>query len=120
MQDLIRQLSAYNLGVCMPHTHDEATGQFQVLPKGVSQIEDGLKVSFTSTEAVETDQERFVPVGWFWEANDSGGGLSTVQACVKQGTMHTTIDDAGLRETSASGRLRTVQACVKQGTMHTT
>jgi hypothetical protein len=76
VQEMLRKLSEYKLGVFMPHMHDELTGDFQPLPDQVTQVEAGLHVSFQSTQAIENEPDRFLPVGWFWRAS-----ATTVQAC---------------------------------------
>jgi hypothetical protein len=53
VQEMMRKLSAYHLGVYMPHMHDEKTGVFQLLPEGVTQVEDNLRVSFQSVDPPE-------------------------------------------------------------------
>ena len=50
VQEMLRRLSEYKLGVFMPHMHDEHTGEFQALPDEVMQVESGLKVSFQRME----------------------------------------------------------------------
>ncbi len=71
VQDMLRRLSEYNLGVCMPHTHNEQTGGFQSLADDVVQVESGLTVSFRSAEEIAGQGDRFLPVGWFWRAGAS-------------------------------------------------
>lgn len=66
VQDMLRQLSAYNLGIFMPHKHDEKTGQFQELPDELLQVESGLEVTFQTAEQLARTAANFVPVGWFW------------------------------------------------------
>ena len=63
VQEMMRKLSAYNLGVYMPHMHDEQTGAFQLLPEKMTQVEDNLRVSFQSEDPPE---KSYVPVAWFW------------------------------------------------------
>jgi hypothetical protein len=46
VQEMLRRLSEYKLGVCMPHMHDERTGGFQPLADEVTQVESDLAVSF--------------------------------------------------------------------------
>ena len=76
VQEMLRRLSEYNLGVFMPHMHDEQTGEFQPLPDDMMQVESGLEVSFQPAEtANRTDQ--FLPVGWYWRA----GASTPVTAC---------------------------------------
>ena len=68
VQEMLRRLSEYKLGIFMPHMHDERTGEFQSLPDEVTQVESGLEVSFLPSEDVANQQDRFLPVGWFWRA----------------------------------------------------
>lgn len=63
VQEMMHKLSAYNLGIYMPHMHDEKSGAFQLLPEGMTQVEDNLRVSFQS---VDPPGRSFVPVAWFW------------------------------------------------------
>jgi hypothetical protein len=71
VQEMLCRLSEYNLGIFMPHMHDEQTGEFRPLPDTVMQVESGLKVSFQSTEEVADQTDRFLPVGWCWRAGAS-------------------------------------------------
>lgn len=66
VQEMLRRLSEYRLGVFLPHMHDVQTGDFQLLPDAVMQVEAGQRVSFQATEEVERQSDRFVPVGWLW------------------------------------------------------
>ncbi len=75
IQAMLRTLSDYNLGICMPHMHDERTGGFQPLADEVVQVESGLAVSFRPTAEVAGQGDRFLPVGWFWR-----GGAATPSA----------------------------------------
>ena len=71
VQEMLRRLSEYRLGIFMPHMHDEQTGDFQPLPDELMQVESGLEVSFQPTEVVANQPDRFLPVGWFWRAGAS-------------------------------------------------
>jgi hypothetical protein len=71
VQEMLRRLSEYRLGIFMPHKHDEQTGEFQPLPDDVTQVESGLEVSFQATEEIANQTDRFLPVGWFWRAGAS-------------------------------------------------
>ncbi len=64
VQDLVKALSVFGLGVFLPHMHDEATGAMVPLPEGIVQIEEDLKVSF-----VPADQagDHTIPVAWRWD-----------------------------------------------------
>jgi hypothetical protein len=77
VQDLLRRLSAYNLGIFMPHMHDERTGQFQPLPEDAMQVESGLEVSFQPTADIAPQKDRFLPVAWLWRA----GAATPAAAC---------------------------------------
>jgi hypothetical protein len=70
VQEMMRKLSAYHLGVYMPHMHDEKTGAFQLLPDGMIQVEDNLRVSFQS---VDPPERSYVPVAWFWRGGPTPG-----------------------------------------------
>ncbi len=71
VEEMLRRLSEYNLGVCMPHMHDERTGGFQPLADEVMQVESGLAVSFRPVAEIAGQADRFLPVGWFWRAGGS-------------------------------------------------
>lgn len=61
VQEIIKQLAKYNLGVCMPHMHTEGNG-FVELPKDMMQIEQKLVTSFVP--ASEVNPETMIPVVW--------------------------------------------------------
>ena len=66
VQEMLRRLSAHGLGICMPHMHDEKTGEFQPLADQLVQVEAGLAVSFQATAEIATHAGRFLPVAWVW------------------------------------------------------
>ena len=66
VQAMLRRLSAHGLGICMPHMHDENTGEFQLLPDQLMQVEADLMVSFRPIAEVATHTGRFLPVAWVW------------------------------------------------------
>jgi hypothetical protein len=66
VQDILRKLSAYNLGVCIPHIHSDSL-DFDDLPPGMVQIEQNLKVSFATEDS--TVGTGAVPVAWRWDAD---------------------------------------------------
>ena len=88
VQEMLRKLSHYNLGIYMPHMHDDRTGAFQPLPAGLTQVENGLKVSFEPAEHVDGPARSYVPVGWFWLDGTTPMAVCTAR-CVIQGSMHT-------------------------------
>ena len=73
VQDMLRRLSAFQLGIFMPHQHDEATDEFLPLPADVVQVESGLAVSFERLDEIANQTASFLPVGWLWRS-----GASTV------------------------------------------
>lgn len=75
VQEMLRRLSAFQLGIFMPHRHDEGTGEFQPLPDEVMQVESGRAVSFERLGEIARRTESFLPVGWRW-----CHGASTVAA----------------------------------------
>ena len=88
LQEMLRRLSEYKLGIFMPHMHDESTGEFQLLPDNVIQVESGLEVSFQPLDELADQTDRFLPVGWVWHA----GGSIPVAVCemVGEGTTDPT------------------------------
>ena len=74
VQDMMRKLATYNLGICMPHIHTPSES-FAVLPVGTVQVERGLEVSFAAKS--ETPEADTIPVAWRWE----DGGPSRVADC---------------------------------------
>ena len=73
VQEMLRRLSAFRLGIFMPHQHDDSTGEFQPLPDEVVQVESARAVSFEPLESIAQRTDSFLPVGWRWCA-----GVSTV------------------------------------------
>jgi hypothetical protein len=68
VQEMMRKLSVYNLGVFMPHMHGDR-GRFQPSSENFVQVEKGLRVSFAPTEEIEKEKDRYIPTGWVWNAN---------------------------------------------------
>ena len=66
VQEMLRRLSGYGLGIFMPHIHDVQTGDFLPLPDQVTQVESDLEVSFQFTQDIANQTERFLPVAWCW------------------------------------------------------
>jgi hypothetical protein len=71
VQEMLRRLSEYKLGIFMPHMHSEHTGEFQALPDEIMQVESGLEVSFQPMTEIANQTGRFLPVGWVWRAGAS-------------------------------------------------
>ena len=68
VQEMLRKLSEYQLGIFMPHMHDDQCGEFQPLPDSVMQVESGLQVSFQAATEILNQTDRFLPVAWYWRA----------------------------------------------------
>lgn len=66
VQEMLRRLSKFKLGIFMPHMHDEQTGEFRPLQDDVTQVESSLKVSFHQVKRISTQTTRFLPVAWCW------------------------------------------------------
>ena len=77
VQAMLHRLSTYELGIFMPHRHDERTGEFQPLPDDMVQVESGLEVSFQPVAEIAMPVDRFLPVGWLWR----GGAPTVAAAC---------------------------------------
>jgi len=90
VQDMLKRLANHNLGICMPHMHDDRTGEFKVLPPELVQVEDGLRVNFFPAAEVE-QPDRYVPVAWIWHDDGVRAATKCVQKCAKNpgSTMHT-------------------------------
>ena len=71
VQAMLQRLSEFDLGIFMPHRHDELTGDFQPLPDDAMQVESGCKVSFQNTHEIMNQADRFLPVAWRWRAGAS-------------------------------------------------
>ena len=88
VQDMLRKLSEYKLGIFMPHMHDEQTGGFQPIPNEIMQVESALKVSFQRTEEIINQTYRFLPVAWFWRAGASTA-LAVCEMVAEEGSGDT-------------------------------
>ena len=71
VQEMLRRLSGYGLGIFMPHMHDERNGEFQPLPDQLVQVESGLEVSFHPRAEMAKHPDCFLPVAWVWRGDVS-------------------------------------------------
>ena len=95
VQEMLRRLSEFNLGIFMPHMHDEHTGEFHPLPDGVTKVESSLEVSFQLTRQIARQTAgRFLPVGWYWRT-----GASTASAVCEMGEDNGPRNTGPLRQT---------------------
>ena len=100
VQEMLRRLSEYKLGIFMPHMHDEHTGEFQPLPDDVMQVESGMEVSFQPTDDITNQPGRYLPVGWLWRA-----GASTPSAVCEM------VWEEGQGDTECSAKHKMKGAC---------
>jgi len=88
VQAMLQRLAEFDLGIFMPHQHDERTGDFQPLPDDVMQVESGCRVSFQNMDEIAHQADRFLPVAWRWR----DGASTPASACemvVGEGPDHT-------------------------------
>lgn len=88
VQEMLRRLSEYNLGIYMPHMHEEKTGNFLPIPDDMVQVETELEVSFKTEGEIAAQPERFVQVGWIWRDGEVSSGAACKQVCVGTGPRH--------------------------------
>src|ERR1700746_3879474 len=69
VQEMLQRLSKYNLGIFMPHMHTDQS-DFAVLPRGMTQVEQDLQVSFLPSG--DQQLQGAVEVGWFWREGPVG------------------------------------------------
>ena len=101
VQEMLRRLSEYKLGIFMPHMHGQHTGDLCPLPDDVMQVESGLEVSFQTTEEIELQADRFIPVGWLWRS-----GVATTLAVCKMVSVNENGDD---KEASSTNTKHTMK-----------
>ena len=77
VQVMLQRLSEFDLGIFMPHRHDEQTGEFEPLPDDVMQVESGCRVAFRNIDEIAHQADRFLPVAWRWRA----GAPTPASAC---------------------------------------
>ncbi len=83
VQELMQELGTYGLAVCVPHMHDDQSGDFIPLPDDTVQSESKLKVSFVPRASIT---ENDIPVAWKW--NDRLQVVQTCQVCRPDGPHH--------------------------------
>lgn len=71
VQNMLKNLSEFQLGIFMPHTHEEKTGAFKLSGDDVVQVESGSKASFKTASKIASQQDSFLPVEWLWRSGQS-------------------------------------------------
>lgn len=89
IQEILQKLSKYNLGITMPHKHNELTGDFESLAENEMQMENDLSVSFMQKE--EAAKLNAVPVSWMWSENAVTPSQQCVVACFSASGGHRAI-----------------------------
>lgn len=80
VQQAARTLAKYGLGICIPHMHDEKTGELLPLPTGMISCEQDLKVSFKDIAHLDRGM---VPVAWRW----GNRGFEVCASCCTSGPI---------------------------------
>jgi hypothetical protein len=92
VKEMLKKLSQYNLGIYMPHMHDEESGAFKPLPPGITQVEDDLAVSFRpNNECVDQGDSSYLSVGWFLHPempDDAAAASSCRMRCHTYNNIH--------------------------------
>ena len=79
VQEIMRKLSKYNLGVCIPHMHGAET-DFEALPDDTVQIEEDCRVRWVRRSALNA-MPGSVPVAWRWRSNGIQSAAECMQIC---------------------------------------
>jgi hypothetical protein len=93
VQAMLQKLSTYNLGICMPHVHDDRTGEFLPRAKNVIQVETDLEVSFQPAQDVLDHPETHLPVGWVWREEQAQPMWAMACVTHPNDTMHYSTND---------------------------
>jgi hypothetical protein len=94
IQEISKTLAKFNLGIFMPHMHDDETGQFIDLPDDMMSLESGLKTTFETEAEMRASGQQFVDVGWQWTGEGLDARMGCKSRCVMMGTMHTSGHDS--------------------------
>jgi len=74
VQEIIKELAWYNLGVALPHIHGE--GPADLLPSDQIAYESNLQVSFVHQAVFASKEHNGFPVAWRWNPT-----TTRVEAC---------------------------------------
>jgi hypothetical protein len=77
VKELVQKLAKYNLGIALPHIHNNEN--VEILPTGKIQYENNLNVSFLSQSEFEENNKNGYPVGWRW--NESKKSVEAYAWC---------------------------------------
>ena len=79
VQDIVKQLAKFNLGVCVPHMHSPSY-DFAALPEDVVQVEEDCKVSWVPRGALESSLGA-IPVAWRWHDDGIHAAAKCIAIC---------------------------------------
>ena len=79
VQDIIKQLAKFNLGVCVPHMHSSSF-DFAALPEDVVQVEEDCKVSWVPRGGLETSPGA-ISVAWRWHDDGIHAAAKCIAVC---------------------------------------
>ena len=79
VQEMIRRLAPFNLGVCVPHMHLPNI-DFAPLPKDLVQVEEDCRVSWISRSKLEAMPES-IPVAWRWVDDGVQAAAKCMSVC---------------------------------------
>jgi hypothetical protein len=79
VRELMRELSKYNLGVCVPHMHRPDL-DFDVLPIDTVQVEEDCRVRWISRASMEPSND-YIPIAWRWTERGAIADVECIQTC---------------------------------------
>lgn len=80
VQEMIRRLGEYGLGVCVPHRHT-ATMDFDDLPDDLVQVEENCQVSWVPRDQLKS-MRQMTPVAWKWQSGAADGVVAAAECIV--------------------------------------
>ena len=110
VQEMLRRLADFNLGIYMPHLHEDETGRFLPLPEHLVQVEDDLSVSFQTEAQLAQQQDPLVQIGWLWRGDGAHAIAKCVAWCKKMGSGHDAmhkLQSSGEGDDGSDGALTT-------------
>ncbi len=86
VQEMIKRLGEFNLGVCLPHMHLPDV-DFATMPTDVVQVEKDCQVSWVARSALEA-LPGSVPVAWRWHDDGVHAAAKCSQVCARTDDGH--------------------------------
>ena len=79
VREMMKRLSAYNLGVCIPHMH-RPDMDFAALPADTVQVEENGYVTWVRRSEMSA-RRASVPVAWRWAGSAVVADIECIQTC---------------------------------------